>query len=40
MTSAEKHLINEAIKRIDVVKLEQWLKDAKRWRKNWSKKEK
>lgn len=38
LTLKEKHLINQTIKKCDSILLEQWLKDSKRWRKNWNKK--
>lgn len=39
MTNAEKHVLNETIKRIDSLLLQEWLKKSKRWRKNWNKKD-
>lgn len=38
LTENEKHLINQTIKKCDSLLLEIWLKDSKRWRKNWNKK--
>lgn len=38
LTEKEKHLINQAIKKCDSILLEEWLKNTKRWLKNWNKK--
>lgn len=38
LTLKEKHLLNQTIKKLDSIRLEQWFKDSKRWRKNWTKK--
>lgn len=39
LTRSEKRTIEMAIKRLNAVRLEQWLKDTKRWRKRWAKKD-